>query len=59
MNSTITYGLGALQFLFGVASLFTGWVDQGAAMGFITSGLAVFGLTHQNVKLGNALGKAI
>ena len=46
---------GALLVIFGIASLFTGWVAQNVAVSFIVTGLSTFGLTIQVANLGNKL----
>ena len=46
---------GALLVIFGIASLFTGWVSQNVAVSFIVTGLSTFGLTIQVANLGNKL----
>lgn len=46
---------GALLVIFGIASLFTGWVAQNVAVSFIVTGLSTFGITLQVASLGNKL----
>jgi len=58
-TSTLTYAIGAVQFAFGIIGLLTGWVDMGAAVSLMATGAAVFGITRQNVKLGNAFGHSV
>jgi len=42
---------GGLLFLFGLVSIFTGWVSTDVAVGFIISGASTFGLTVQTAQL--------
>lgn len=51
----VQYFAGGLLFLFGLASLFTGWVPADTAIGFVLSGGSVFGLTAQNQALAGAV----
>ena len=44
MNFNLTYLTAGIQVLFGAAGWYFGWLDPAIAMGFITTGLAVFGI---------------
>ena len=59
MNSTYTYILGAMQVVFGILSLILGWTTTDVAMTLIMTGVGIFGITGQNVKLGKQLGSRI
>ena len=58
-TSTMTFAIGAVQFAFGLIGLLTGWLNADAAVSLMATGAAVFGLTKQNITIGNALGKAV
>ena len=59
MNSTYTYILGALQVVFGILSLIFGWTTVDVATTLIMTGVGIFGITGQNVKLGKQLGAKV
>lgn len=51
----LQYAGALLLMVFGLVSLFTGYVPTNQAIGFIVTGGLTFGLTKQNVALGKAL----
>ena len=59
MKSQYTYILGALQVIFGILGLIFGWVTSDVAITLIMTGIGIFGITGQNVKLGKQLGARI
>ena len=47
---------GALLVIFGIVSLFTGWVASDVAVSFVITGLSTFGLTIQTAQISAKMG---
>lgn len=57
MNSiNMGYVVAAVQIVFGLAGLITGWISNAESLTILMLGLSVFGIHNSNIALGRSLG---